>query len=124
MCRADNVYLAELDRDALKVKWRTAVKYILVFLMGVFGVTTGYCQEGDAERSGKQAQLDSQCEEARQVALAPGKQDVFKECMDKKKNVPLCKIEADKYNGVIAGRAPLFYNLPECEAAFDYRNNL
>ena len=99
------------------------MKNILVLMVGLLSVTAGYCEEGEAERSAKQAQLDSKCEGARQIALAPGKQDVFQECLDKKKDVPVCKHEADIYNGARAGRGPLFYDLPECEIAFNYKKS-
>jgi hypothetical protein len=107
----------------LSFYWRNEMKKILVLIVGLVSATAGYCEESEADRSAKQAQLDSQCEEARHKALVPGKQDVFQECLEKKKSVPLCKNEADKYNGARAGRGPLFYDLPECEIAFDYKKN-
>ena len=99
------------------------MKNILVLIVGLLSVTAGYCEESEAERSAKQAQLDSNCEGARKIALDPGKQDVFQECLDKKKDVPVCKNEADRYNGAKAGRGPLFYDLPECEIAFNYKKS-
>jgi hypothetical protein len=99
------------------------VKNILVLLVGLISVTAGYCEKSEAGLSGKQAELDSKCEEARQVALAPIKQDRFQECLERKKDELVCKNEAEKYNGGRAGRGPLFYDLPECETAFNYKKS-
>jgi hypothetical protein len=97
------------------------VKNFLVLIMGLIGVTTGYCEESEAERSAKQAELDSQCEVARQIALAPIRRDIFEECLVKKNDKLVCEAEADGYNGARAGRGSLFYDLPECEIAFNYK---
>ena len=99
------------------------MRNILVLIAGLVSVTTVYCGESETERSAKQAQLDSKCEEARQLALAPMKQEVFQECLEKGRGVPECKNETDRYDGARAGRGPLFYDLPECEAAFNFRKS-
>jgi hypothetical protein len=76
------------------------------------------------DRQTKQAELDAACETARQAALAPKKAEIYQECIDKfKKSVAVCEQEADGYNGNRVGRTPLFYGLPECEAAFEHRKN-
>jgi len=76
------------------------------------------------DRQNQQAELDAACEAARQTALAPRKAEIYQECIDKfKKSVEVCEEEASGYNGNRAGRTPLFYDLPECEAAFEYQKN-
>ena len=76
------------------------------------------------DRQSKQAELDAACETARQTALAPKQAEIYQECIDKfKKSVEVCEQEAAGYNGNRVGRTPLFYGLPECEAAFEYRKN-
>lgn len=76
------------------------------------------------DRQHTQAGLDAACEAARQAALVPKKEEIYRECIQKfKKSAAVCEEEADGYNGSRAGRAPLFYDLPECEAAFEYRKN-
>ena len=71
----------------------------------------------------EQAGLDAACEAARQAALAPKRSEIYQECVDKfKKSAEVCEQEAGGYNGNRVGAAPLFYDLPECEAAFEYRN--
>jgi hypothetical protein len=71
----------------------------------------------------KQTELDAACEAARQTALAPRKSEIYQECIEKfKKSVEVCEKEAEGFNGNRVGASPLYYDLPECEAAFDYRN--
>jgi len=70
----------------------------------------------------KQATLDQACEVARQKALKPRKKEIYQECRQKfKKSEKVCKVEANAYNGNRIGGAPLFYELPACEKAFEYR---
>ncbi len=76
------------------------------------------------ERLNKQAELDAACEAARQTALAPKKAEVYQECIEiLKKSAEVCEQETADYNGNRVGVAPLFYDLPECEAAFEYKNS-
>jgi hypothetical protein len=75
------------------------------------------------DEAAKQAELDAACEAARQVALAPKKFEVYQECMTKydreQKSEQVCLSEGDAYNGYRVNGAPLFYDLPECEVAFN-----
>jgi hypothetical protein len=99
------------------------VKNALVLIVGLITATAGYCADSEAERNAKQAELDSKCEEARQKALAPIRQDIFDECLEKKEDELVCKNEAAEYNGAKVGRGPLFYDLPECVVAFDNKKD-
>ena len=92
---------------------------ILVVVMTALSIGLATAED----RQNKQAELDAACEAARQTALAPKKAEIYQECIDKfKKSVEICEQEADGYNGNRVGSSPLFYDLPECEAAFEYRN--
>jgi hypothetical protein len=74
------------------------------------------------ETQGYQAELDAACETARQAALAPSRSEIYQECIEKfKKSAVVCEEEAAGYNGNRVGRSPLFYDLPECVAAFENR---
>jgi hypothetical protein len=95
------------------------VKNFLVLVVSLLGITAGYCVAGEADQN--QMELDSKCEAARQIALAPLKQEVFQECLEQEKDESLCKTEAAEYDGARANRGPMFYDLPECEKAFDYK---
>lgn len=93
----------------------------------IFFVVMAACGNGLAtanEGQGNQAELDAACEAARQAALAPKRAEIYQECIDKfKKDAAVCEEEAAGYNGNRVGRSPLFYDLPECEAAFENRKN-
>lgn len=70
----------------------------------------------------EQAKLDKACESARQTALEPRKKEIFQECLTKfKKGKSVCQQEADAYNGNRINGAPMFYELPACVKAFDFR---
>ncbi len=76
------------------------------------------------ERQKKQAELDAACEAARQTALAPKRAEIYQECVGMlEKSAGVCEQEAAGYNGNRVGAAPLFYDLPACEAAFEYQNS-
>ena len=71
----------------------------------------------------EQMKLDNICEASRQVALQPRKKEIYQECRQKfKKSESVCQSEADVFNGNRPNGAPLFYELPACEKAFNYRN--
>ena len=95
---------------------------IMLFLLGVLTVSAGFCAENETERSEKQAELDEVCEQARQEALFPTKKKIYQECLEKgAKSDSECQQDADSYNGNRGTATPLFYDLPECEAAFNFR---
>lgn len=74
----------------------------------------------DAER---QAELDRRCEAARDEKLAPIRAEIYAECLDGRKgDEAYCRRYADGYNGERIGGSPRFYELPECEEAFRFRN--
>ena len=70
----------------------------------------------------KQKELDAVCEQAREKVLAPLRQQFVEECVAEKQQPDRASCErfyAD-YGARSGGRAPLFYDLPECEEAFNY----
>jgi len=73
----------------------------------------------------KQAELDNTCEVARQKKLAPMRQGFVDECVANKEKPSRSDCErfyAD-YGNRMGGRAPLFYDLPECVTAFEYNRS-
>ena len=93
---------------------------LLSFLLLLQATVAGAADQGEAE---KQAELDRRCEAARDEALEPIRNDVFKECLEKKQgDEPYCHRYADGYNGDRIGGSPRFYELPECQLAFEFRN--
>jgi hypothetical protein len=87
------------------------------------GVASSEAIAADPSDAEKQAELDQRCEAAREKKLAPIREDIYRECLGKKQgDAAYCRRYADDYNGNRVGRSPLFYDLPECEAAFQFRN--
>lgn len=95
------------------------MKALMIIALLVAGAA-GAADKGEAEQ---QAELDRRCEAARAKALAPIRDDIYEECLEKKKgDEAYCRRDADSYNGERIGGAPRFYELPECEQAFEFRN--
>ena len=93
---------------------------LLAFIALAFSLTSASYAATANEK--KQISLDLACETARQQALKPRQKEIYQECRTKfKKSEKVCKDEAKAYNGNRIGGAPLFYELPACEKAFDYR---
>lgn len=81
-------------------------------------------RETAEQRAAKQAELDAACEAARAEKLRPIRAGIYKECMaDGRSEAAYCQRQAEGYNGNQPNRAPLFYDLPECEAAFAYQRS-
>lgn len=76
-------------------------------------------------REEKQARLDQVCETARLKELVPLRKRVTEECVANKElpSRKECERFYADYGERMGGRAPLFYDLPECEAAFEYQQS-
>lgn len=99
---------------------RSALLTAAVMLLGLSGAAVSETEED--LRQARQAELDRACEAARQVALAPRRQEIYEECINRfGKEEDVCRSEANSYNGHRIGGSPLFYDLPECEEAYEYR---
>lgn len=77
----------------------------------------------EKDRVIKQKELDEACEVVRENKLAPLRQQYVEECVQKKQKKD--RVECERFYsdfGAKSGkRAPLFYDLPECVEAFEYR---
>ena len=74
-------------------------------------------------QASEQAKLDAACEAAREQKLAPMRAGFIEECIEKKQRPDRAACErfyAD-FGNQAGNRAPLFYDLPECVKAFEYR---
>ena len=79
---------------------------------------------GEIDRVTKQKELDNACEVAREKKLTPLRERYIEECVDKwKKDRAYCERFYSDYGARMGNRPPLFYDLPECVAAFEYRNS-
>jgi hypothetical protein len=83
-------------------------------------LTGGPCLADD-----RQAQLDSVCEAAREIKLAPMRVKLINECIEQdQKERDYCEsYYADWEGNRGAGLSKLFYDLPECESAFAYQRD-
>jgi hypothetical protein len=79
----------------------------------------------ESEREQKQAELDTACEAAREEILAPLRKQLVDECVQNKEQSDRAACEAyySDYGSQSGDRAPLYYDIPECEKAFDYQNS-
>ncbi len=78
----------------------------------------------EKDRGIKQEKLDKACEVARENKLAPLRQQNIEECVNKEgKDRSYCETFYSDYGARSGNRAPLFYDLPKCEEAFEYRNS-
>jgi len=81
---------------------------------------------GEEDQVTKQRQLDEACESAREEKLAPLREKYIEECVEKqlrKENArAYCERFYSDYGSQSGRQPPLFYDLPECIEAFEYRN--
>jgi hypothetical protein len=77
------------------------------------------------ERDAKQAELDATCEAARQEKLILERARYTEKCVETKMlaDRETCERFYSDYGESSANGAPLFYDLPECEIAHEYRNS-
>ena len=71
----------------------------------------------------EQAALDAACEAARQEKIAEDQAFLVEECIEKKfkKDRAACERFYSDHGNQAGGRAPLYYDLPECVEAFEQR---
>ena len=77
------------------------------------------------ERDAKQAELDAACEAARLEKIIAERIRLTEECVETEllRDRETCERFYSDYGESAANQAPLFYDLPECEKAHEYRNS-
>ena len=98
------------------------MKNLLLILLSLMLLGPALAKES---REQKQAALDAACEAAREKKIAPIRNKYIDECIAKKEQPSreACEQFYADYGGRMGGRAPLFYDLPECIKAFDYQQS-
>ena len=77
---------------------------------------------GQDDRSRIQQGLDAACEAARTERLAPLRRQYIDDCVrERGTDRAACERFYADFGARSGNRAPLFYDLPECEEAFNYR---
>jgi hypothetical protein len=104
-----------------KSAWVTA-------LILAYGLSAGsQASETEEERRAKQAELDAACEAARQEELAALRGKLIEECVQKKEWPREDRASCERYYADFGNTTPhqvgLFYDLPECVRAHDYRTS-
>ena len=99
--------------------------FLIVVTMTVFVTAGAQIQRAEDERAAKLAELDAICEAARQKALVAERAKHVEECVETKmlEDRETCERFYADWGESAANQAPLFYDLPECEAAHDFRNS-
>jgi hypothetical protein len=92
-------------------------------IIGLLVAATGIADDKDTRQ--RQAELDAACEEARERRLAPERERFIEECVAKeqKPDRAACERFYSDYGAQSGKRAPLYYDLPECVEAFEFRKN-
>jgi len=78
-----------------------------------------------SDRQSTQAQLDAECEAARERKLAPERKKFIEECVEQKRRPDrqACERFYSDYGAQSGRRVPLYYDLPECVRAFEFRKS-
>jgi hypothetical protein len=94
-----------------------------LIVLAILTAAAGAASATDQEQKAKQAELDAACEAARQEKLAPLRAQYVEECVEKQQRPDResCQRFYADFGNRSGDRAPLFYDLPECVAAHEYR---
>jgi len=84
-----------------------------------------YADGQGKDRAARQAELDALCETARQKVIAAERARLVDECVEKgqRPDRATCERFYADYGASVGGRPPLFYDLPECVQAHEYRTS-
>jgi len=96
------------------------MKNLITILLILLLANTALAKES---REDKQARLDAACEVVREKKLVPMRKGFVEECVANKEQPSRkdCERFYADYGGRMGGRAPLFYDLPECVTAFEFQ---
>ncbi len=99
--------------------------WLLLMVSAMVVSVTGHAIETEEDRKAKQAELDAICEEARQKKLMPLRAQYVEECVEKEQlpDRASCERFYADYGERSGNRAPLFYDLPECVRAHEFRTS-
>ena len=100
------------------------MKHLAVFLSCMLALEVPNAIADEKDRVTKQKQLDEVCEAARKEKIAHLRPQFVEECVEKrKKDREYCERFYRDYGARSGNRPPLFYDLPECVKAFEYRRS-
>lgn len=100
--------------------------WLLLMALAMVASATVQADNLGKERDAKQAELDAACEVARQEKLIVVRAELIEECIKTKQrgDPEFCeRFYADYGESSANNQVPLFYDLPECEKALEYRRS-
>ena len=107
--------------------WGLVVKNacLLLIVLVIVSSNSGLADKSEEERKAKQAELDAACEVARQEKLVLVRAQYVEECIEKKQRPDResCERFYADYGESSANQVPLFYDLPKCVTAHEYRTS-
>lgn len=100
------------------------MKSFLIFAFAVALLVPCVAATG-SDQASTQARLDAECEAARERKLAPERAGYIEECVRNKvrDSREACEHFYRDYGARTGYRAPLYYDLPECLNAFEFRKS-
>ncbi|MDB4307779.1 hypothetical protein N9985_00680 [Gammaproteobacteria bacterium] len=92
----------------------------IVWIVATLSLSVAMADSSDP----KQVELDNACEAQRQIEIAPLREKAINECVEVEgKEQDYCERYYQDYGNRAGDRPALFYDLPECVAAFEYQKN-
>lgn len=99
----------------------------VAFLLFVCSASSAFAfQKDEMLVRERQAELDQQCEAAREVKIHPLREQIFNECLRSPRSTDTeedCRRKASNFNANRYGGSPRFYDLPQCVEAFNFKKN-
>ena len=101
------------------MKYLTFIGFSAAVLLPCIAAGTG------SDRRTTQAEIDAECEAARERKLAPERAKLIEECVlrDGRGSRERCERFYSDYGAQSGRRAPLYTDLPECLRAFEFRKS-
>ena len=98
---------------------------MLLMVFPMVTVAVAYADTTERERDARQAELDAACETARQKKIAVERSKHVKECVETgmRADQASCERFYADFGARVGSRPPLFYDLPECVTAHEFRNS-
>ena len=101
------------------------MKYLMFAAITVAILVASIAVGFSSDRNTTQAELDTECEAARERKLAPERAKLIEECVvrDVRGSREACERFYSDYGAQSGRRAPLYTDLPECLRAFEFRKS-
>lgn len=118
-------FLQVVTSDSSHESWEGQVKNWLALALAAAVAAPIVCVGAERNRESTQRRLDAECETARERRLVPERVRLIDDCVREKflENRKECERYYADYGGQYGRGAPLYYDLPECVRAFEFRES-